>query len=124
TDSLYPFTTPIPYPKAGTTNSRVTLGVVAPTGGLVTWMEISGDTAASYIGATEWFDSTSVLVQQLNRKQNRNDYWVGDARTGKGSVLFTERDSAWVEVQAMRWIGGGKGGRVALLESERDGWRQ
>ncbi|MBK8647529.1 MAG: DPP IV N-terminal domain-containing protein [Gemmatimonadetes bacterium] len=33
TDSLYPSTTPIPYPKAGTTNSRVTLGGVAPTGG-------------------------------------------------------------------------------------------
>ncbi len=120
TDSLYPFTTPIPYPKAGTTNSRVTLGVVAPTGGAVTWMDVVGDTAASYIGATEWLDSTSILVQHLNRKQNQDDFWVGDARTGKGTVLFTDRDSAWVNVQAIRWLGGGKN---ALVESERDGWR-
>jgi dipeptidyl-peptidase-4 len=123
TDSLYPETTPIPYPKAGTTNSRVTLGVVAPTGGAVTWLDVVGDTATSYIGQAEWLDSTSILVQHLNRKQNRNDFWVGDATTGRGTVWYTDRDSAWVEVQDMRWIGGGKSDKLALVESERDGWR-
>lgn len=123
TDSLYPVTTPIPYPKAGTTNSRVTLGVVAPTGGAVTWLDVVGDTAASYIGQAEWLDSTSILVQHLNRKQNRNDFWVGDATTGRGTVWYTDRDSAWVEVQDMRWIRGGKSDKLALVESERDGWR-
>ena len=122
TDSLYPFTTAIPYPKAGTTNSRVTIGVVAPTGGPVTWMEVVGDTAASYIARMEWLDAGSVIVQHLNRKQNRNDFWVGDAATGKGRVIFTDRDSAWVDVdrQELRWI---DGGRTALFQSERDGWR-
>ncbi|HEX4936077.1 MAG TPA: DPP IV N-terminal domain-containing protein, partial [Gemmatimonadaceae bacterium] len=126
TDSLYPFTTAIPYPKAGTTNSRVTLGVVAPTGGAVTWMDVAGDTATSYIGQAEWLDSTSILVQHLNRKQNRNDFWVGEGSTGRGAVLWTDQDSAWVEVQELRWITRGKGKkaeRAALVESERDGWR-
>lgn len=120
TDSLYPFTTPIPYPKAGTTNSRVTLGVVSPTGGPVTWLDVVGDTAASYIGRMEWLDSASILVQHLDRKQQRNDFWVGDAATGRGRVVFTDRDSAWVEVQELRWL---EGGRSMLVESERDGWR-
>jgi dipeptidyl-peptidase-4 len=122
TDSLYPFATPIPYPKAGTTNSRVTIGVVAPTGGPVTWMEVVGDTAASYIARMEWLDAGSLIVQHLNRKQNRNDFWVGDAGTGKGRVIFTDQDSAWVDVdrQELRWI---DGGRSALFQSERDGWR-
>jgi dipeptidyl-peptidase-4 len=141
TDSLYPSTTPIPYPKAGTTNSRVTLGVVAPTGGAVTWLDVVGDTATSYIGQVEWLDATSILVQHLNRKQNRNDFWVGDAVTGRGTVLYTDADSAWVEVQELRWIAtapgvkrgkGAKGAKgaagataagAALVESERDGWR-
>ncbi|MBK7831220.1 MAG: DPP IV N-terminal domain-containing protein [Gemmatimonadetes bacterium] len=141
TDSLYPSTTPIPYPKAGTTNSRVTLGVVAPTGGAVTWLDVVGDTATSYIGQVEWLDATSILVQHLNRKQNRNDFWVGDATTGRGTVLYTDADSAWVEVQELRWIAtapgvkrgkGAKGAKgaagataagAALVESERDGWR-
>ncbi len=120
TDSLYPFTTPIPYPKAGTTNSRVTLGVVAPTGGEVTWLDVVGDTAASYIGRMEWLDSTSLLVQHLDRKQQRNDFRVHDATTGRGRVVFTDQDSAWVEVQELRWL---EGGKAMLIESERDGWR-
>ncbi|MEO7963021.1 MAG: S9 family peptidase, partial [Gemmatimonadaceae bacterium] len=120
TDSLYPSTTKIPYPKAGTTNSRVTIGVVSPAGGAVTWMDVVGDTATSYIGQVNWLDSTSVLVQHLNRKQNRNDFWLGNVATGKGSVIFTDSDSAWVNVQDLRWL---NGGRTALIESERDGWR-
>ncbi|MBK8057485.1 MAG: DPP IV N-terminal domain-containing protein [Gemmatimonadetes bacterium] len=103
--------------------------MVAPTGGAVTWLDVVGDTATSHIGQVEWLDATTVLVQHLNRKQNRNDFWVGDATTGRGTVLYTDQDSAWVEVQELRWIAGAKGakgahaGRSALVESERDGWR-
>ncbi|MEP6692101.1 MAG: S9 family peptidase, partial [Gemmatimonadaceae bacterium] len=120
TDSLYPFVTHIPYPKAGTTNSRVTIGVVAPTGGPVTWMDVVGDSVQSYIARMEWVDSASVLVQHLNRKQNANELWVGDARTGRGRVIHTDRDSAWVDIDDLRWI---DKGRTALFKSESDGWR-
>ncbi len=120
TDSLYPATTRIPYPKAGTTNSRVTIGVVAPTGGAVTWMDVAGDTATSYIAGVEWTDPTTLLVQHLNRRQNANEFWIGDATTGKGRVAHTDRDSAWVDQQDFRWIDGGK---TALFQSESDGWR-
>ncbi|MBA2627924.1 MAG: S9 family peptidase [Gemmatimonadales bacterium] len=120
TDSLYPAVTPIPYPKAGTTNSRVTVGVVAPTGGEVRWMDVVGDTAKSYIARMQWLDASSILVQHLNRRQNQNNFWIGDASTGKGRVAFTDRDSAWVDVQDLTWVDGGK---TALIESERDGWR-
>jgi dipeptidyl-peptidase-4 len=120
TDSLYPFVTRIPYPKAGTTNSRVTIGVVAPTGGPVRWMDVVGDSVSSYIARMEWVDSTSVLVQHLNRKQNANEFWVGDVRTGNGRVIHTDRDSAWVDIDDLRWI---DGGRTAVFKSESDGWR-
>ena len=39
TDSLYPFTIPIQYPKAGTVNSAVTAGVVSADGGPTTWIQ-------------------------------------------------------------------------------------
>ena len=120
TDSLYPFVTRIPYPKAGTTNSRVTVGVVAATGGAVTWLDVVGDTAKSYIARMSWLDPATIMVQHLNRRQNENEFWVGDAATGKGRPIFTERDSAWVDVQDLVWINGGK---TALFQSERDGWR-
>jgi dipeptidyl-peptidase 4 len=38
TDSLYSFTTPVQYPKAGTTNSAVRIGVVPAGGGITRWM--------------------------------------------------------------------------------------
>ena len=120
TDSLYPYLTRIPYPKAGTTNSRVTIGVVAAGGGPVRWMDVVGDSVLSYIARMEWVDSTSVLVQHLNRKQNANELWVGDARTGRGRVIHTDRDSAWVDVDDLIWI---DKGRSALFKSESDGWR-
>lgn len=120
TDSLYPFVTKIPYPKAGTTNSHVTIGVVAANGGAVKWLDVEGDTAKSYIAGMEWLDPNSILVQHLNRKQNQDEFWVGDATTGKGRPIYTERDSAWVDVPDLRWI---DGGRTALFTSERDGWR-
>src|SRR6185503_16139334 len=121
TDSLYPRITRIPYPKAGTTNSRVTVGVISCTGGPVQWMDVVGDSASSYLARMEWVDSVSVLVQHLNRKQNANELWVGDVRTGHGRAIHTDRDSAWVGVDDLLWI---ESGSTALFKSERDGWRR
>ena len=92
TDSLYPFITRIPYPKAGTTNSRVTIGVAPAAGGAVKWMDVAGDTAKSYIAAMEWLDPNSIIVQHLNRKQNQNDSGSATpppARAGSSSPTRT-----------------------------------
>ena len=43
TDTLYPTLTRIPYPKAGTTNRAVRVGVVRRDGGPTTWMQVPGD---------------------------------------------------------------------------------
>ena len=43
TTALYPTITQIPYPKAGTTNSAVRIGVVSAEGGQTTWMQTPGD---------------------------------------------------------------------------------
>src|SRR5262249_29650513 len=49
TSGLYPKITTIPYPKAGTTNSAVTVGVVAATGGPTRWIDLDGDPRQHYI---------------------------------------------------------------------------
>ena len=54
TDSLYPFTIPIQYPKVGTTNSAVTAGVVSAAGGATTWLQLPGDPREDYIPFLEW----------------------------------------------------------------------
>ena len=54
TDSLYSYITPIQYPKAGTTNSAVKIGVVPAAGGDTKWMVVDGDPRNIYLPRMEW----------------------------------------------------------------------
>ena len=121
TDSLYPFTVPVQYPKAGTTNSAVRVGVVPAAGGAVTWVKLPGDPRNNYVPWMEWAGPRELLVQHMNRAQNRDAVILADARSGVPRTVFTETDSAWVDlVEDVPWI---DNGASFLWTSERDGWR-
>jgi dipeptidyl-peptidase 4 len=122
TDSLYPSLTRIPYPKTGTTNSAVRIGVVAAAGGPTTWLETPGDPRNTYIPRIDWAeDGRSLAVQQLNRPQNRNDVLIADASTGGVKRAHRDESKAWVEVaDDFTWL---DRGRAFLWMSEKDGWR-
>jgi len=127
TSALYPAATTYAYPKPGTTNSAVRVGVVAAAGGETRWMKTPGDPRSTYLASLEWLDATTVAMQQLNRLQNQNDYLLGDAGTGTVTRVFQDTSYAmngrptWVDVQEdVEWIDGGK---AFLWLSERDGWR-
>ena len=121
TDTLYPVVTKIPYPKAGTTNSEVKIGIVSASGGSPRWAALPGDPRNTYAAAMEWVDDSLVAVQQLNRLQNTDDVWLADRATGAVQRMLQERDDAWVDVfDGWRWL---PGGRDLLWVSERDGWR-
>jgi len=122
TDSLYPVIERIPYPKVGTTNSAVSVGVVSADGGPTRWMNIPGDPRNHYIAWMEWAaDSRELAIQQLDRLQHTNALLLADAGTGAVRNALTERDSAWVEVvDDLTWL---RGGKEFLWLSERDGWR-
>lgn len=119
-DELDQYAKPIPlrYPKAGTANSSVELRVIdLASGATRTLTQVDGN---SYLPRADWADADELLVQRLNRQQNRLDVLVAEARTGAVRTLFTERDSAWVDVDddLIRF----DGGRRFLWSSERDGW--
>ena len=121
TDSLYPTLTRIPYPKAGTRNSAVRVGVIDANGGATTWMQVPGDPREHYIARLSWIDKDAVAIQQLNRLQNRHDLLRGDARTGATRLIFRDESTTWVDAdQDVRWI---DRNRAFLWVSERDGWR-
>jgi dipeptidyl-peptidase 4 len=122
TDSLYSFTIPVQYPKAGTTNSAARTGVVSASGGPTVWLKVPGDPRNNYIARLEWAaNSDQLVLQHLNRLQNTNQVMLGDAATGQVRTVLTERDSAWVDVvDDLRWV---DGGRSFTWVSERDGWR-
>jgi dipeptidyl-peptidase 4 len=123
TDSLYSFTVPIQYPKAGTTNSAARVGVVSASGGATKWLAVPGDPREHYIARLEWgASSDELMLQQLDRRQHTLLVMLGNARTGAVHTVLTERDSTWVEVvDDVRWL---DSGRRFTWVSERDGWRR
>lgn len=121
TDSLYPVTKEIQYPKAGTTNSAVRVGVVDVGGGPVVWARLAGDPRQNYVPWMEWADPAHVVIQHMNRLQNTDDLLLANIATGEPRNLLTERDSTWVNVvDDFAWL---DRGQKFLWTSERDGWR-
>ena len=124
TSELYPKTTLIPYPKSGTANSAVRVGVVSATGGATKWMNVPGDPRQNYLFRMDWADnSNELVVGQLNRLQNHLSIYLATAATGQAKVFFEDKDAAWVDVRvgsAFDWV---DSGRRMLWLSERDGWR-
>ena len=128
TDSLYAFTIPVQYPKAGQTNSAGRVGVVSAAGGETRWINIPGDPRNHYIARMEWTPrdgkggSKELVIQHLNRLQDTLHVMLADAQTGQVRTVFTEADSAWVEqFDELRFLNGGKD---ILWMSERSGWSQ
>jgi dipeptidyl-peptidase 4 len=122
TDSLYSFVVPVQYPKAGTTNAAVRVGVVSASGGPTKWIATPGDPRNNYIARMEWAASSSeIVLQHLNRLQNTLTLFLADASSGAVRPVLVDRDSAWVDVvNDLRWLDGGKS---FTWMSERDGWR-
>lgn len=110
------------YPQAGENNPEVRLGVVSAGGGATKWMEV-GDTVSSYlIARAGWApDSKKVYVARTNRVQNRLEFLLLDANSGKSSVVFEESDRFWINIAGDPVFL--KDGRQFLWTSQRDGFR-
>jgi dipeptidyl-peptidase-4 len=129
TDTLYPKAKLIPYPKVGTANSAVRIGVVSANGGKTRWMDVPGDPSEHYLFRMDWTGRENELaIGQLNRLQNQLVIYLADARSGKTKPLFRDEDRAWVDVpriggardEKFQWLDGGD---QLLWLSEREGWR-
>lgn len=121
-DSIYPSLNPLPYPKAGTTNSAVKVGYIPVTGGATTWIPLPGDPRNNYIPRMEFIPGTNELfIQQMNRRQNTNKVWT--LTTGKPDLtnIFTDTDEAWLNTNDdIQWF---RDNQYFTWLSERDGYR-
>lgn len=129
TDSLYSQVVPVEYPKVGNTPSPVKIGVVGIESGQTKWMDVPGDPAEHYIVRMEWTPAGGqVILQQLNRKQNKSILFLCDAATGKAEDIYEDMDDTWVSTMN-EWLGTETGwywldgGKSFLWMSEKDGWR-
>ena len=121
-DSLYSFTIPLPYPKAGTTNSAVKVGVVDVETARTGWFPVPGDPRENYIARMEFVPGTDeVMIQQLNRLQNTNTVYYGNVNTLELTPFYEDHDEAFLNVHDnIVWLDGNK---YFTWTSEKDGWR-
>ena len=121
----YPVEMQVPYPLAGTTNSAVRAGVVsADAKGSVKWMEVPGDPRENYIARMQWADTNTLLIQQLNRLQNADNYLLADANSGRVHQMWRDHDDAFITIGfgGLREAEPIREGRQFLAVSEKDGW--
>ena len=132
TDSIYPFAVPVEYPIAGEPPSPFKIGVVDIASAKTQWMDIPTDPVLqSYVPCMEWAaNNNELIVQHLNRHQNQSDLLLCNAQSGASQVIYTEKDSAWIDILSQwdnEYIWGGwdwlNGGKEFMWASEKDGWR-
>jgi dipeptidyl-peptidase-4 len=115
--------TPFRYPRAGTANAEVTLGVIPVAGGETTWIE--WDHARwPYLTRVHWPERGPLTLVVMNRAQTELAILAADEATGKTRPLLTESDPAWLDLpdsELPRWLADGSG---FLWASERhDHWQ-
>ena len=122
-DPLHPETPPAKnfYPRAGTANARVRLGLVARTGGATRWVEWDRE-KYPYLGRVAWKEAAAplcIIVQ--NRAQQEELVLAVDPNTGATRELLREKDAAWLNLDHKPmpvWL---KDGRQFLWTTERNG---
>ncbi|MFA6675984.1 MAG: S9 family peptidase [Bacteroidales bacterium] len=122
TDSIYSKIHPFPYPKVGTTNSAVKVGVVNIATGKSKWFKIPGDPRNHYLARMDFIpNSNKLMIQQLNRLQNTNKVFIADANTMEFTNILTETDEAFLDIHDnIVWLDKEK---YFTWTSEKDGWR-
>jgi len=132
TDSIYPKLIPIEYPVAGEKPSVFKIGVVSLSDAQTKWMNIADDAVwGSYVPRMEWAGNNSeLIVQHLNRRQNESNLILCNSASGTVQTIYTEKDSAWIDIVAnwdQDYTNGGwdwlNGGKEFLWPAEKDGWR-
>src|SRR5690606_33494743 len=114
--------TSFPYPRAGTKNVDVQLGILSIDGGPPTWVEWDRQ-RFPYLANVRWDEGAPLTVLVQNRLQTTAHLLEVDDRTGRTRILLTEKDDAWINLDPSvpRWVLGGK---AFLWSSEREGaWR-
>jgi dipeptidyl-peptidase-4 len=123
TSAKYPTLKWIAYPKVGTRNPAARIGILNLESQQTQWLAIPGDSRDHYLARMQWIPQTSeLLIQQLNRLQNRLTIYKAATSRGTVQALYTETDSCWVDVHdELFWD---QSGNRFTWFSEKNGWRQ
>jgi len=122
-DPLHPEIPPAKnfYPRAGTANTKVRLGIVARTGGETRWIEWDRE-KYPYLARVVWKkDAAPLCILVQSRAQQEELVLAVDPKTGTTRELLRETDSAWLNLDPRPmpfWL---KDGKQFLWMTERNG---
>lgn len=118
-DPMHPEAPPsaAPYPRAGRANAKVRLGIVPVRGGETRFIEWDRE-GFPYLATVRWSGGKPLTLLVQNRHQTEERMLTVDARSLATTVVHTERDDAWLNLDqdVPRWIG-----EQLLWTTEREG---
>ena len=130
---FYPTTTTFRYPKAGTPNAEIQMGIIPINGGEIkffdtdTWFE--GGDETEYIAGFGWTPATTsratmLYMYQLNRDQNVLKVLLGNPMDMQVSTLMTEREETYIDfgVEGKKFMRFIENGTKFIWASEMDGY--
>ena len=106
------------YPRAGTANAKVRLGIIARAGGPTTWIDWDRGTYP-YVARVIWPKAGKLSLVLLNRTQTQEIVLAVDPATGKTQTLLTETDPRLAEPGPAARAGPVRRQNTALLA---EGW--
>jgi len=109
------------YPAAGRPNVAVRLGVVAPRGTRVRWIDLGRDDDI-YLARVDWLpDARSLAFQRQSRDQRKLELVVADLARGRQRTVLAETSPTWVNLHDdLRFL---EHEDAFVWASERDGYR-
>jgi len=87
------------YPKAGESNSRVSLHIYDVKKDKIQNVKVGKPYSDFYIPRIKWTNKSDVLsAQYMNRHQNELDLWFIDAKKNEATLVLAEKDKAYIDV--------------------------
>ena len=92
------------YPRAGTANAKVRLGIIARDGGKTVWIDWDHD-LYPYVARVVWPKNGKLSLVLLTRLQTQEVVLSVDPTTGQTTKLLSESDAAWLQPGPAAWAG-------------------
>jgi len=118
-DSLHLTLKTMKYPKAGDPNAIVKIGIKNISNGNTDWVDL-GIEQDIYVPRIVWKNSKELVVEQMNRLQNKLDLILFNVETKNQSNLFSEQAEKYLEIHNdLKFLKDGS----FIWTSEQDGYR-
>lgn len=110
------------YPKPGDANPEVKVGIVAATGGAVTWADFNA-AEDQYFGMPIWMNDSKTLWQSwMNRGQDQLKIYAVSTENGSKKLIYEEAQKTWIDLDNANRFTFLESGKGFILQSDKSGW--